>query len=160
MQAHRTRADAERVRGVWLRLLFKHHFTRDDQAFMPTPGNTQFEKFEAVGKSAHIHPFLENEGKQAGRTVEAGRQAVRQSRMANLFHHIERLQAAGNIQRRCLMRPHAQRQGAQAADQQPRIEGRHLATEIGIGLCTNAVDHRLGTGNHAGDHIAVPAEIF
>ncbi|MNL32192.1 hypothetical protein D3C87_1540270 [compost metagenome] len=61
MQAHRTRADAERVGGVWLRLLFEHHFTGDNQALVPAPGNTQFEKLEAVGKSAHIHPFFENE---------------------------------------------------------------------------------------------------
>jgi hypothetical protein len=58
------------------------------------------------------------------------------------------------------MRLHADRQRAHAADQQPGVERRQLAAEIGIGFGLDARDHLLRAGDDAGHDVAVAAEIF
>ncbi|ENN88124.1 hypothetical protein RHSP_39106 [Rhizobium freirei PRF 81] len=127
---------------------------------MSTPAHTQFEEREAVGEGADIHTFAEDEGKQTRGSVQACGQAIGEARMADLLDDVELLQSLCDRHRRSLMHLHADRQGAQTADQKPCVEGRKLAAEIGIGLGLQPRDHLLRACNDAGDHIAMTTEIF
>src|SRR5689334_6590010 len=117
MEAYGSRMDAKGLCGIRLCLLLQHHLARYDQAFMSTPAYTQFEKLEVIGEGSNIDAFAEYEGKQPRRAVEAGRQAVGKTRMADLLDRIQRLQALRDRHGGGLMRPHADRQGTQATDQ-------------------------------------------
>ena len=55
---------------------------------------------------------------------------------------------------------HARGEGAQAAHQQPAFEGRELRPEIGGDRRADVADPRGAAGDHAGDHVGMPAEVL
>ena len=69
-------------------------------------------------------------------------------------------QAPCNLQRGGFMRQHSDRQGAKAAQQQPRLEGPELRAEVGTDGAADMGNQVRTPREHTGHRVAVAADVF
>ena len=150
------------VRGIGLGLLLQHDLAGHDQAFVAAPADAELEQARG-GRRRRGCRCRRGRSKENRPDVprEAGRQRLARPGWSHRLDHRVRLQPPRDLERRRLMRPHADRQRAQAADQQPGIERRRACRRDRDRLRARMRPiSSLRAGDDAGHHVAVAAEIF